>query len=164
MSQLRRSSRTSRTLGFEPVSRRSPMSQIGVARGNSGEDLSVYAASRINQLRKSSSAASHIIVVHSGHMGNISNDVGRIKPRRDQSKQTAPDQAAGAPSHKRMRGWRRPWLDVASRNRCPRLSAQSVRSHHIASHHGGVAHQTSLRSHRTMTSHADSLQRGRRVA
>jgi hypothetical protein len=37
------------------------MSQIGVARRNSGEDLSVYAASRTNQLRKSSSAASHLL-------------------------------------------------------------------------------------------------------
>jgi hypothetical protein len=40
-------------------SRRSRVSQIGVARRNSGEDLADYAASRINQLRKSSSAASH---------------------------------------------------------------------------------------------------------
>ena len=37
----------------------SRMRQIGVARRNSGEDSVVYAASRINQLRKSSSAASH---------------------------------------------------------------------------------------------------------
>jgi hypothetical protein len=34
------------------------------------KDVSVYAASRINQLRKSSSAASHSLAVHSGRRGN----------------------------------------------------------------------------------------------
>lgn len=37
------------------------MRQIGNGEANSGEGPRVYAASRINQLRKSSSAASHLL-------------------------------------------------------------------------------------------------------
>ena len=61
MSQLRKSSLTLRRLGFERIaSLASRMRHTGIARRNSGEGNAVYAASRINQLRKSSSAASQL--------------------------------------------------------------------------------------------------------
>ena len=67
------------------------------------------------------------------------------------SRHTFSVQAAGAGSHKPKSRRRRPWHDrrISSMST---LCAQSV-----SLHHDGVAHQTSLRSRRTMMTRANSL-------
>ena len=67
------------------------------------------------------------------------------------SRHTLSVQAAGAGSHKPKRRRRRPWHD------CRISSMSTLRAQSVSLHHDGVAHQTSLRSRRTMMTRANSL-------